>query len=174
MISGKLLNKLRSQKGLSIDDVADALNVSTSTVYRWEREDTLKDRETIEKYAEILGVSVTYLFTGEQSEPAITECAITEADPEPATPAVKKPLSLLKIGLISAASTFGLIVLITALIIICNYFRSPVSNGHVRFWVFTVEEIFVIIALAILCVTAVTAVTVIAVYLVRKIRSNTK
>lgn len=172
MINGKLLNSLRSQKGLSIDDVADALNVSTSTVYRWEREDSLKDRKIIEKYAEILGVSVSYLLTAEQSEIAVT-VEETETKNE-LKETHKKPLSLFKIGLISAGASLLFFIILTALIVVCIYFQPTVSNGEVSVLLFTDTEILVLVCIVLICIIAITAVSVLTCYLIRKGRSKRK
>lgn len=175
MVSGKLLHKLRKQNDISVDYIKDKLHVSKSTIYRWEREDSLNDKEIIQQYAELLGVSTTYLTTG-VNDSATTECAITEAEPEPATPApvVKKPLSLLKIGLISAASAFLIFAILASVILICIYFQPTIGNGNVHFWIITAEEIFVIIAIAFLGTVTVTTITVLSFYLVRRNRNKRK
>ena len=172
MINGKLLNNLRLQKGLSIDDVADALNVSTSTVYRWEREDSLKDRDTIEKYAEVLGVSVSYLLTGQQSEIAVT-VEETETTPEIKEPH-KNPLSLFKIGLISAGASLLFFIILAALIVVCVYFQQPVGDSDVHFWIITAEEIVVILSIVFLGTALVTTITVLTCFLIRRNRNKTK
>ena len=170
MINGKHLKKLRDERGYTIEDIANAVHVSPSTVSRWENKDSLTDYASIKLIADFYGISIEEL-THEAYSPAETECAVTEAETElhSAHPA-KKQLSLLKIGLITAAGTFGLIVIITSIIIICNYFQPKTGDDNVTFWIYTTEEIFVIIALAILCVTTTTTITVLSCFLVRKRR----
>ena len=55
----KLLKKMRMDKSLTIDDIAEYVGVSNSTVSRWEtgKIEAIKN-ENLEKLAEILGVNV--------------------------------------------------------------------------------------------------------------------
>lgn len=56
------LVKLRKQRGISQEDLADKLNVSRQAVSRWEQGATLPDAPNLLAISELFGVSIDYLF----------------------------------------------------------------------------------------------------------------
>ena len=175
MINGKHLKKLRDERGYTIEDIANAVHVSPSTVSRWENKDSLTDYASIKLIADFYGISIDEL-THEAYSPAETECAVTEAETEfhSAHPA-KKQLSLLKIGLITAAGTFLFFAIIASIITVCIYFTPIDSNGgEVRVLIYTKTEIAVLICLIFLIIVAVTFTVVLICYFIRKSRSKRK
>ncbi len=58
-----ILKKLRIEKGLSQQDLADKIYVTRSTVARWETGTRLPDAAMISRLAEILGVDVNILLS---------------------------------------------------------------------------------------------------------------
>ena len=62
-----VLTQLRNQRGLTQEDVACALGVSSRTVLRWESPKGNPRLDDMKKIAELFGVSISYLV-GEQIE----------------------------------------------------------------------------------------------------------
>lgn len=62
----KFICKLRKEKNLTQQELADRLYVSDKAVSKWEREICLPDVTIFENLAEILGVSVAELIAGER------------------------------------------------------------------------------------------------------------
>lgn len=57
------LRKLRTEKGLSQQELADKMYVTRSTVVRWETGSRLPDAAMISRLSEVLGVDVNMLFS---------------------------------------------------------------------------------------------------------------
>ncbi|MCM1545443.1 MAG: helix-turn-helix domain-containing protein [Clostridiales bacterium] len=200
MIDGQFLKKLREERKLSVRAFAKAVNSSPSSVSRWENQNALADFDSINRVANVLGVSVNYLLTGGQGETAATADdeetetvsetepiaapeteatteteteTLAEPEPVPEEKPAKKQLSLVKVGLISAGSSLSFFVILTALIVVCVYFQPvDTDGGEVHVWLYTTEEIFVIIAIVVLCVAVSTAATVSICYIIRKRRNK--
>ena len=64
---GENLKKLRTEKGMSQEYMAQQLNVVRQTVSKWEKGLSEPDAGTLMKIAELLGVSVSVLL-GEEVE----------------------------------------------------------------------------------------------------------
>ena len=62
---GETLRKLRTQKGLSQQELADMVFVTRSTVARWETGSRMPDAKTITLLADCLGVNVDVLLNTE-------------------------------------------------------------------------------------------------------------
>ena len=62
---GKIISKLRKQKGLSQEMFAIDLNISQSSVSNYESGITKPDVDTLQKLAEYFKVPVGYFFTDE-------------------------------------------------------------------------------------------------------------
>lgn len=198
MIDGQFLKKLREERKLSVRAFAKAVNSSPSSVSRWENQNALADFDSINRVANVLGVSVNYLLTGGQGETAAatddeetetvsetepiaapeTEATtetetetLAEPEPIPEEKPAKKQLSLVKVGLISAGSSLSFFVILTALIVVCVYFQPvDTAGGEVRAFLYTNTQIAVLICVIILCIAAITAVSVLICYFVRKRR----
>ena len=66
---GERIKNLRKRKDLSLQNVADSLDVNRSSVMRWEKGETSKIKlPIIEKLASIFGTSAQYLLTGKEKE----------------------------------------------------------------------------------------------------------
>ncbi|BDC93789.1 FliM/FliN family flagellar motor switch protein [Treponema bryantii] len=66
--TGKIINYLRSKKGLTQKELAAQINVSDKTVSKWERGDGCPDIGTLPALAEALGTDVDSLLKGELKE----------------------------------------------------------------------------------------------------------
>lgn len=60
------IQKLRKEKGLSQEELAEVVNVSRQAVSKWESEQSLPDIDKIIALAEYFGVSTDYLLKGEE------------------------------------------------------------------------------------------------------------
>lgn len=64
---GERIKSLRKRKDLSLQNVADSLDVNRSSVMRWEKGETSKIKlPVIEKLASIFGTSAQYILTGKE------------------------------------------------------------------------------------------------------------
>ncbi len=62
MTFGEKLQKLRREKGLSQDQLAEELNVSRQAVSKWERGEALPDTDMVVGLSELFSVSTDYLL----------------------------------------------------------------------------------------------------------------
>ena len=67
---GARIGRLRREKGLKQDDVAQALEVSSQAVSKWENDQTCPDITLLPALANMLGVTVDELLCGKQ-EPLV-------------------------------------------------------------------------------------------------------
>ncbi len=65
---GKRIAMLRREKGLKQEDVAQALNVSSQAVSKWENDQSCPDITLLPRLAKLLGVSVDILLSGEEEK----------------------------------------------------------------------------------------------------------
>jgi len=72
MTLGKRIAMLRRQKGLKQEDLANTVGVSSQAVSKWENDQTCPDISLLPKLAELLGVTVDELLSGEKKELAQT------------------------------------------------------------------------------------------------------
>ena len=66
---GNNLKKLRSNKGMTQKELAEALNVSYQAVSRWENDEVEPDISTLSKLSQIFGVSVDEIINGDIEKP---------------------------------------------------------------------------------------------------------
>lgn len=78
---GEKIVRLRKKNGMSQERLADALDVSRQSVYKWEVNDSVPDMEKIAKMVEIFGVTYDFLLNDkiEFDETAVTEKVKEEA-----------------------------------------------------------------------------------------------
>ena len=67
---GENIYRLRTEKNLSQGDLADALDVSRQSVSKWENNSAVPELEKLLKMAEIFGISLDELVTGNPAVPA--------------------------------------------------------------------------------------------------------
>lgn len=71
-VLGKQLYKLRTEKGLSMQELADAIGVNKSTVFKWEHGRTSLDGASVKhtkELARVLGVSPAFLRGEKETAP---------------------------------------------------------------------------------------------------------
>ena len=61
-----------AQKGLSQKEFSNNIEVNEKTVSAWKKNNSLPPVDKISKISEFLGVSITYLITGEENETGIS------------------------------------------------------------------------------------------------------
>ena len=69
MTFGEKLQKLRTQRSLSQDALAEALDVSRQAVSRWERDETLPETEKVIRLSRYFAVTTDYLLLEEIPSP---------------------------------------------------------------------------------------------------------
>ena len=77
---GKTLKALRKKSGLTQEELADKINVTTKTLQRWEYGYSLPNAEYVKKLAEALQVNEQQLFRDEASGPSGWVLTIRVAD----------------------------------------------------------------------------------------------
>lgn len=63
---GNRISALRKKKGLKQEELAAALGVSGQAVSKWENDQTCPDISLLPRLAQVLGVTVDHLLTGEE------------------------------------------------------------------------------------------------------------
>lgn len=64
---GRMISRLRTEKGLSQRDLADLLGVSNGAIGMWETGKRQPDLDTVKKIASFFGISIDYLMGNPQS-----------------------------------------------------------------------------------------------------------
>jgi len=112
---GKLIAKLRNEKGLTQQELGDIVGVGFRTVSKWERGLNLPDIENINELSKIFSVTKEEILNGELKKEETHEEVTQEDNDEQNT---KKKISL-KIKIIISVLTI-LLLLITSLIVYNN------------------------------------------------------
>ena len=88
MTLGESITRLRTQKGWSQGDLADALDVSRQSISKWETDTSVPELEKLIRLSELFGVTLDALVRGERAETQ-TETAAHAAPPQsvPTSPA---------------------------------------------------------------------------------------
>ena len=68
MTLGESITRLRTQKGWSQGDLADALDVSRQSISKWETDTSVPELEKLIRLSELFGVTLDALVRGEQAE----------------------------------------------------------------------------------------------------------
>ena len=62
---GQRISKLRKEKGLTQEELANKFNISTQAISKWENDYSSPDISVLLELSKILGVTVEYLLSGE-------------------------------------------------------------------------------------------------------------
>ena len=90
MTLGESIALLRTQKGWSQGDLADALDVSRQSISKWETDTSVPELEKLIRLSELFGVTLDALVRGEQAETQ-TENAAHAAPPQSAPSRMTAP-----------------------------------------------------------------------------------
>ena len=71
MTIGKRIALLRKEKGMTQEDLANAMGVSPQAVSKWENDQTCPDISALPKLSKLLGVTADELLEGKQELPAV-------------------------------------------------------------------------------------------------------
>ena len=71
MTIGKRIATLRKEKGLTQEDIARKLDVSSQAVSKWENDQSCPDISLLPKLAKVLGVTVDTLLSGEEEKTTV-------------------------------------------------------------------------------------------------------
>lgn len=69
---GKALKSIAEEKGLSMRELAKIAGVSTSTINDWQSGAAPENYLAVKKMADSLGVSFTFLLTGQREQASLT------------------------------------------------------------------------------------------------------
>ena len=69
---GQRINKLRKEKSLSQEYIAEQIGVTRQAVSKWENDTSAPDTYNLIALAELFNVSVEYIATGKTEEPSLT------------------------------------------------------------------------------------------------------
>lgn len=61
---GERIGRLRQEKGLTQVALAEKLGISSQAISKWERGQAFPDVSRLDELAELLGVDMAYLLTG--------------------------------------------------------------------------------------------------------------
>lgn len=115
---GKFIAQQRKKMNLTQEQLAEILNVSRTTISKWERSITAPDISILEKLAETLCVKVNDILSGEINSKNVNLDAINFY-----TKKTKKKFIFL-IGMI----TMSLLLIFSLIILISNYYKIKVLN----------------------------------------------
>ena len=75
--TGKLIRELRTEKGLTQQELASLLKVSATAVSKWENGRGLPDISMLEPLARVFNVTFAEIILGERAAQAVTETETT-------------------------------------------------------------------------------------------------
>ena len=67
MLLGDRIKDLRKRKGIQQETLAEELNINVTTVSGWENNKSMPRSELLARLSEILGISIDYLFFGDDA-----------------------------------------------------------------------------------------------------------
>ncbi len=77
---GENIYRFRTQKNMSQGDLADALQVSRQSVSKWENNSAVPELDKLMKMAQLFGITLDALVTGEESAPPIADPSVPAQD----------------------------------------------------------------------------------------------
>lgn len=107
MSIAKRMKRVRTERGLSQERLAEQLNVSRQTVSKWENGLAVPSGDNLNQLGKALGVSVDFLLNGERAAaetPAETPAAAAPAEETPAPQPGRRRLPALLAALLLAGS----------------------------------------------------------------------
>ena len=118
---GENIYRLRTEKGMSQGDLADALEVSRQSVSKWETGGATPDLDKLVKLSQLFGISLDELVRGEAppAEPA------QKAEPEPRVIYVERAEPAYPRRKIAGLALFGLALL---LVLLCTLLGSILAG----------------------------------------------
>ena len=79
---GETIYRLRTEKGMSQGDLAEALSVSRQSVSKWETDGATPDLEKLIKLSELFGISLDTLVKGSETIPDANPTVQPQPEPQ--------------------------------------------------------------------------------------------
>ena len=127
---GETIYRLRTEKGMSQGDLAEALSVSRQSVSKWETDGATPDLEKLIKLSELFGISLDTLVKGSQPIPQ----AEPTHQPEPQVIYVERTGNATPPRKVAGYALFGLAILVVLLCTILGGMLAGVLFS-LPFWV---------------------------------------
>ena len=109
---GENIYRLRTERGMSQGDLADALSVSRQSVSKWETDGATPDLDKLLKLSQLFGITLDELITGESAplpEPEL------QSEPEPKVIYVERTEPTVPKRKIAGYALFGMAILVVLL-----------------------------------------------------------
>ena len=129
---GERIYRLRTEKGMSQGELAEALSVSRQSVSKWETDGATPDLEKLIKLSELFGISLDTLVKG--SEPAEEAAPVPPPEPEPRVIYVERAEPAIPRRKIVGYALFGLAIMVVLLCTILGGMLAGVLFS-LPFWV---------------------------------------
>ncbi len=110
---GENIYKYRTQKNMSQGDLADQLEVSRQSVSKWENNSAVPELEKLMKMAQLFGITLDELVSGEEPESSAPAAALTLVQEGPRGLSARKVVGIV---LLSLGVLLGLVCLIMAIV----------------------------------------------------------
>ncbi|MDD2433678.1 MAG: helix-turn-helix transcriptional regulator [Bacilli bacterium] len=91
MTLGEKITKLRKDKNMSQEKLAEKMDVSRQTIYKWECDTVIPEREKLTKLTKLFKVSYDYLLDDEKNEVGKDESKVTIIQKKIVAPKTKEP-----------------------------------------------------------------------------------
>ncbi|MDO4812020.1 MAG: helix-turn-helix transcriptional regulator [Eubacteriales bacterium] len=141
MTLGENITRLRTQKGWSQGDLADALDISRQSISKWETDSSVPELDKLLKLSELFGVTLDALVRGERAAEPNAEGPQTGPTPHtnPARSTQKLiGVILLCFGALVALAMFVLGGAMSALLYSLPFFACAIvcfaTRSHVELW----------------------------------------
>lgn len=112
MSLGENIYRLRTEKGMSQGDLAEALSVSRQSVSKWETDGATPDLDKLIKLSQLFGISLDVLVKGSETSAPQTE---PRPEPEPRVIYVERAEPAVPRRKIAGYALFGLAILVVLL-----------------------------------------------------------
>ncbi len=109
MTLGETIHQLRTSRGMSQGDLAEALEVSRQSVSKWETDASVPDLDKLVRLSRLFGVTLDQLVCGEARGP---ESETAAEEPAPA----RKPEPEIRSGLSAGRRAAGVVLLVLGLL----------------------------------------------------------
>lgn len=129
---GETIYRLRTEKGMSQGDLAEALSVSRQSVSKWETDGATPDLEKLIKLSELFGISLDTLVKGSETIPDANPTV--QPQPEPQIIYVEREEKAMPPRKIAGFALFGLAILVVLLCTILGGMLAGVLFS-LPFWV---------------------------------------
>ena len=136
--TGALIARVRKEKRMTQNELAEGLHVSHTTVSKWERGVGFPDISLVEPLTEALGITVAELFRGEAVEKEMPACCESVLDDmvQVSGAEVKRQRRKFRVALIAAAALFVALASVLGVFLspippLMGSYQSTMIDGHI-------------------------------------------